>query len=297
VQEVITMELTYKIKKPEAIKNFLHECNVPSKLIRDFKGKQLIMVNNEFKTYNDTVKKGDTLKVTIPDEEIDQTIAHENIPLDIVYEDEYLMIINKPYDMAVMVTKSHESGTLSNALCYYFDQKNIQSKIHLVNRLDKDTCGLLVVAKNRFIKFLLSDNLKAKIDREYYAIVDGILPTKSGTIDLPIGKPDESSMIRAVMENGDEAITEYKVIKDFIRFSLLKVVLETGRTHQIRVHMSHFNFPIVGDPLYNPKYKPGEKMLLCSYKVSFKHPITGLPINFELDLPENFKKFMKSYGA
>jgi 23S rRNA pseudouridine1911/1915/1917 synthase len=291
------MELTYKIKKPEAIKNFLHECNVPSKLIKEFKGKQLITVNNEFKTYNDTIKKGDTLKVTIPDEEVDQTILHEDIPLDMVYEDDYLMIINKPYDMAVMVTKAHETGTLSNALCHYFDIKNIQSKIHLVNRLDKDTCGLLVVAKNRFIKFLLSDNLKANIDREYYAIIDGILPAKQGSIDLPIGKPDEMSMRREVMEGGDEAVTDYKVLKEFIHYSLIKVTLETGRTHQIRVHMSHFNFPIVGDPLYNKKYKTGEKMLLCSYKVAFKHPITGVMLAYELDLPDSFKVFMKSCGA
>lgn len=291
------MELTYKIKKPEAIKNFLHECKVPGKLIKVLNGKQLIKVNNEFKTYNDTIKKGDTLKITIPDEEIDDTIDHENIPLDIIYEDEYLMIINKPYDMAVMVTKSHPNQTLSNALCYYFDQHQIQSKIHLVNRLDKDTCGLVVVAKNRFIKYLLSEDIKNTIDREYYAIVDGILPTKVGSIDLPIGKKDEMSMRREVMEGGDEAVTEYKVIKEFIRFSLLKITLETGRTHQIRVHMSHFNFPIVGDPLYNPKYKAGEKMLLCSHHVAFKHPITGVPLDFELNLPDNFKQFMKSYGA
>jgi len=291
------MELTYKIKKPEAIKNFLHECNVPSKLIKEFKGKQLIMVNNEFKTYNDTIKKGDTLKVTIPDEDIDDTITHEDIPLNIVYEDDYLMIINKPYDMAVMVTKSHESGTLSNALCHYFDVHEIHSKIHLVNRLDKDTCGLMVVAKNRFIKFLLSDNIKAKIDREYYAIVEGILPSKIGSIDLPIGKPDEMSMKREVMQGGDEAVTDYKVIKEFVNRTLLKVTLETGRTHQIRVHMSHFNFPIIGDPLYNPKYKAGEKMLLCSYKVAFKHPITGVPIEYLLDMPDSFKSYMKQFGA
>lgn len=291
------MELIYKIKRPVAIKIFLHECNVPAKLIKVLKGKQLIKVNNEFRSYQDTVKKGDTLRVTIPDEEIDMTIAHQDIPLDIVYEDEYFLVINKPYDMAVMVTKSHMEGTLSNALCYYYDQHEIHSKVHLVNRLDKDTCGLLIVAKNRFIKFLLSDHIKTTIDRQYYAIVDGILTAKSGTIDLPIGKPDEESMIRAVMENGADAVTEYKVIKEFIRFSLLKITLETGRTHQIRVHMSHFNYPIVGDSLYNPHFKPDEKMLLCSYRVAFNHPITGQPLNFEIDMPDNFKSFMKKYGA
>jgi 23S rRNA pseudouridine1911/1915/1917 synthase len=291
------MELMFKIKKPESIKNFLHETNIPYKLIEEVKGVKQIFVNNEIKTYLDTIKKGDTLKVSIPDEEIDTTILHEDIPLDIVYEDPYLMIINKPYDMAVMVTKSHESGTLSNALCHYFDLKGIHSKIHLVNRLDKDTCGLLVVAKNRFVKFLLSENLKTKIDREYYAIVDGILPEKVGSIDLPIGKRDEMSIKREVMEGGDEAVTDYRVLKEFVNHSLLKITLETGRTHQIRVHLSHFNFPIVGDPLYNPKTKPGEKMLLCSHHVHLKHPITGVDLDYELDLPKNFKDYMKQFGA
>lgn len=291
------MELSYRIKKPQAIKDFLHEQNVPSKLIKEMKGKQLIMVNSEFKTYYDTIKKGDTLKVTIPDEEIDGTIAHEDIPLRIVYEDDYLLIVDKPYDMAVMCTKSHENGTLSNALCHYYDVHHIPSKIHLVNRLDKDTCGLMLVAKNRFIKFLLSEDLKAKIDREYYAVVDGILPAKVGSIDLPIGKKDEMSMKREVMEGGDEAVTDYRVIKEFVGRSLLKITLETGRTHQIRVHMSHFNFPIVGDPLYNPKCKPGEKMLLCSHYIRFKHPITGQEIEYELDLPQNFKDYMRQFGA
>ncbi len=291
------MELAYKIKKPASIKDFLHENNVPLRLISLLNGKQLIVVNSETRTYKDSVKKGDTLRITIPDEEIDESIVKEDIPLDIVYEDEYLLIINKPHNMPVMVTKSHMSGTLMNALSFYYAKNDIRSKIHLVNRLDKETIGLMVIAKNRFIKFLLSEDLKSKIERQYYAIVEGILDAKEGTIDLPIGKTDEMSMKREVTMDGEDAITDFEVSKEFGMKSLLRIKLETGKTHQIRVHFAHFGHAVVGDPLYNPKFRPGEELLLFSYRLAMKHPITGKDLEYVLDMPEEFKKYMAKFGG
>ncbi|HAQ55910.1 MAG TPA: RNA pseudouridine synthase [Acholeplasmatales bacterium] len=290
------MELAYKIKKPASIKDFMHENNIPHKLVLQ-DGKQLIVVNAEPRTWNDSVKKGDTLRITIPDEDIDPEIVKEAIPLDIVYEDEYLLIINKAFGMPVMITKSHPTGTLMNALCDYYDKHGIHAKIHLVNRLDKETVGLMIIAKNRFIKFLLSEDLKAKIDRQYYAIVEGILDAKEGTIDLPIGKADELSMKREVLMSGEDAVTDFEVVKEFGLKTLVRVKLETGKTHQIRVHFAHFGHAVVGDPLYNPKYRTGERLMLLSYRLSLKHPITGKDLDFTLDMPADFKAYVAKYGG
>ena len=143
------MELVYRPKKPEAIKRFMLENNIPLKLVVVSGGKQLIYVNNEQKTKDDTIKKGDTLKIVIPDEKFDTTIKPEAIALDIRYEDEYFLIVNKPADMQVMVSKAHPTGTLANALNHYYQQQGIPSQIHFINRLDKETSGLMLVAKNR----------------------------------------------------------------------------------------------------------------------------------------------------
>ncbi|MFA5006430.1 MAG: RluA family pseudouridine synthase [Candidatus Izemoplasmatales bacterium] len=290
------MELAYKIKKPQTIKDFMHENNVPHKLVlKD--GKQLIVVNSEERTWNDSVKKGDTLRLTIPDEEIDPEVIKEDIPLDIVYEDEYLLVLNKAFGMPVMITKSHPTGTLTNALCHYYATHGINAKIHLVNRLDKETVGLMIVAKNRFVKFLLSEDLKVKIDRQYQAIIEGILDAKEGTIDLPIGKADEASTKREVLMDGEDAVTDFVVVKEFGLKSLIRVKLETGKTHQIRVHFAHFGHAVVGDPLYNPKYKAGERLMLQSDRLAFKHPITGKDLEFSLEMPADFKAYMARFGG
>jgi 23S rRNA pseudouridine1911/1915/1917 synthase len=143
----------------------------------------------------------------------------------------------------------------------------------------------------------LSEDLKAKIDRQYYAIVEGILDAKDGTIDLPIGKADELSMKREVLMDGEDAVTDFEVVKEFGMKSLLRIKLETGKTHQIRVHFAHFGHAVVGDPLYNPKYRTGERLMLQSYRVALKHPITGKDLEFTLDMPAEFKAYLAKYGG
>ncbi len=288
------MELTFKIKKPEAIKDFLHTNNIPLKLIVVENNLQKIVVNSEPKTRNDTVRKGDTLRVWIPDEEYDEAITPEAFNLSIVYEDEYVLIVDKPHGMPLMVTKNNESHTLANALVHYFQTHQIQSKIHLVNRLDIDASGLVLVAKNRFIKFLLSE---LPIKREYYAIIDGIVPNKTLSIDLPIGKASEESPKREVTPDGEDAVTEFTVIKEFKVQSLVKITNETGKTHQIRVHFAHFGFPLVGDHIYNAKAKSTEHLLLYMNHIAFKHPITGKDIDVVMPIPDDLNQYLASKGA
>lgn len=290
------MELIYRIKKPEAIQRFLKESNVPFKIIEVKDGKHQIFVNQTLKSLKDTVKKGEHLHVFINDEELDSKIRPERMTLDIAYEDDYVIIINKPADQQIMVTKAHPTGTLANGLQGYYKDHGIKSEIHFVNRLDKESSGLIMLAKNRFIKYLLSGKSETDIAREYHAIIDGILDVKKNCIELPIGRV-ENSIKREVQLQGEECSTTYQVVKEFKRFSLVKVLSETGRTHQVRVHFSHFSFPIVGDELYNKNRYTINQMLLFSSLIRFVHPILDQEINVELELPEAFKKFMKENGA
>ena len=283
------MVLTYIVERKQGFNEFLKALDLPAKLVKSILSKKLIMINGLAKAYIQDVDAKDRVQISLPEETIDDTIRHEAIPLDIIFEDAYLLIVNKPYGMPVMVTKSHPTGTLSNALCHYYTTNHINSKIHLVNRLDKDTSGLMVVAKIRYIKYLLSEDLKLKLHREYYALVEGALEHKAGTIDRPIGKPEAMSMHRAIMEDGDEAVTDYRVEKEISGISLLAITLRTGRTHQIRVHMAHLGHPIIADKLYNPNHSKAERMMLSSHMIRFVHPITKNVIEFDLGLPDEFK--------
>lgn len=290
------MELIYRIKKPETIQRFLHESNVPFKIIESVDGKHKIFINQTQKTLKDTIKKGEHLHVFINDEDLDSRIKPEKRTLEVAYEDDYLLVVNKPANQQIMVTKAHLTGTLANQIQQYYKDNNILSGIHFINRLDKESSGLILLAKNRFIKYLLSGKSDTDITREYYAIIDGILDVKRNCIELPIGKI-ENSIKREVQISGEECSTTYLVMKEFRHFSLVKVLSETGRSHQIRVHFSHFSFPIVGDDLYNKSRYSVNQMLLFSSKLKFIHPILDQEVDLELELPAAFTKFMKENGA
>jgi len=285
------MILKYYVNQDLLFNDFLHLLHLPKKLISPILSQNLVKLNNQIQPYFKDLHSGDVITITLPEESVDNTIDHEDILLDIIFEDEYLLIVNKPSGMPVMVTKSHPLRTLSNALCHYYVKNNIKSKIHLVNRLDKDTSGLMIVAKNRYIKYLLSENLKHKITREYYCIVEGLLKNKIGLIDFSIGKANADSMIRIVKQDGLTALTEYEVLQEWNQYSLLKVKLQTGRTHQIRVHLSYIGHPIVGDSLYNSNKSEQTTMMLCSHFVQFIHPITNKLIEFDIGIPNSFHQF------
>ncbi|MGD9910074.1 MAG: RluA family pseudouridine synthase [Candidatus Izemoplasmatales bacterium] len=283
------MELIYKIKKPETILRFLKEQSVPAKIIEMEDQKPKIFVGQVQKLFKDTVKKGDHLHVFIQDEEYDTTIAPENGELNVVFEDDYILVVNKPAEMQIMVTKAHPKGTLANIIQQYYMDNNIKSQIHFVNRLDKESSGLILLAKNRFIKYLLSDRTPGSITREYTALIDGVLDAKKNCINLPIGRV-ENSFKREVVMNGEECETFYQVIKESNQFSLVRILSETGKTHQIRVHFAHFYTPIVGDEIYNAKKYNVSELMLFSHRIAFTHPITDEELDIRLDLPVVMKE-------
>lgn len=237
---------------------------------------------------------GDIIKVTLPDET--SGFEPQDIPLNIVFEDDDLILINKQPNLTVHPTKGHPSGTVANALMYYMEQTGESFKIRFVNRLDMDTSGLLVVAKNAYCQNDYTKQMKENtVEKRYLSIVKGIVEADSGIIDLPIGRPDPEHVKRGVMEDGAPSVTHYKVLERFPEsgYTLVELLLETGRTHQIRVHMSHIGHPVLGDWLYG-----GENILLIgrqalhAARLTFTHPITKERLTFEAPLPDDIQNVL-----
>ena len=224
------------------------------------------------------------------------TIEKEDIPLDIVYEDEYLLIINKRSGMVVHPAPGHYSNTLVNALLGKFSLSNKEDiRPGIVHRIDKDTSGLLIVAKNDEVHDKLSVMIKNKeVERKYIALVDGVINHETGTIDAPIGRDTKNRQKMMVTDiNAKEAITHFKVLKRYTNHTLIECRLETGRTHQIRVHMNYIGFPIVNDPVYGKrKNTTSFGQLLHSYSIKLAHPITKQELFYEIDLPEEFRQLL-----
>ncbi len=257
------------------------------KLIKEGK----ITVNH--KKVNDSyfVKKNDCIMIEdILTDEIH--IDAENIPLDIIYEDDDLIVLNKPNDMVVHPAPGHYQKTLVNALLYHCQLKGGESnRPGIVHRLDKDTTGLMLVAKNEWTHEKLSQMLANKeVDRHYLAIVEGRIHHRTGTIDAPIGRdPKNRQKMAVTFQNSKSAITHFKVIEQFKNNTLIECKLETGRTHQIRVHLAYISHPVVNDPLYNRKKSTEFGQMLHSKSIRFNHPRTKKELFFEVDPPKEFQ--------
>lgn len=244
------------------------------------------------------LKSGEIAAVTLPEPEA-RDILPEKIPLDIVYEDEDLLVVNKPKGMVVHPAAGHYSGTLVNALMFHCKDSlsgiNGEIRPGIVHRIDKDTSGLLIVAKNDFAHIALSEQIKAhSFTREYQTVVCGCIK-QDGTVNAPIGraKQDRKKMC-VTAENSREAVSHYFVIRNYAGYTHLAVRLETGRTHQIRVHLSYIGHPVAGDEVYGngkPKWLAGQ--CLHAKKIGFVHPRSGEYLEFDSDLPEYFKKFLR----
>ncbi len=251
---------------------------------------------------NYRLKKGMILELTVPEPEKIQLEA-QNINLSIIYEDEGLLVINKDKGMVVHPAPGNYDGTLVNALLYHCDSlSSINGVIRpgIVHRIDKDTTGLLLVAKNDMVHKNLSEQLKDhSITRVYYALVEGIIKEKSGTVDAPIGRDPSNRLKMAVVENGKNAITHFEVLRSFKDTTLVKCKLETGRTHQIRVHMSYIGHPIVGDSSYGFKKKRHSfsRQALHAKKISFYHPVEKRTMTFTCPMPEDMKKLIEKMKA
>ncbi|MCO6017813.1 MULTISPECIES: RluA family pseudouridine synthase [Carnobacterium] len=256
-----------------------------------------VYVNDEAVKQNYKVKSGDLIQATEPDA-VPLEIIAEDIPLDIVYEDEDVMVVNKPQGMVVHPSAGHMTGTLVNALMYHVkDLSGINGVIRpgIVHRIDKDTSGLLMVAKNDQAHEKLAAQLKDKTSlREYVALVHGEIPHEKGTIDAPIGRAKEDRKKQAIIDDGRPAVTHFTVIEQFSDFTLVTLKLETGRTHQIRVHMRYIGYPIAGDPTYGPKKTlKGNGQFLHAKTLGFKHPTTGEFLTFEAPLPTIFENTLE----
>ena len=248
-----------------------------------------ILINGVWSYMRTPLSAGDTLTVHIRETESSPNIPPVDLPLCIVYEDEDIIVVNKPAEMPVHPSLNNYRNSLANALMYYYQQQGKPFIFRCTNRLDRDTSGLTVVAKHMVSSGILSAmTARHKIRREYLAIVRGHVTPPSGTIDAPIGRAGTPLIERRIdFEHGERAVTHYRVVKEKNGHSLVSLVLETGRTHQIRVHMKYLGFPLVGDYLYNPDMKYIQRQALHSHSLAFRHPITGEDLKFTAELPED----------
>lgn len=246
---------------------------------------------------NYKVKAGDQLVIQVPEPE-SLDLEPEDIPLTIVYQDQDVAVINKPQGMVVHPSAGHPNGTLVNALLYHMtDLSSINDVVRpgIVHRIDKDTSGLLMIAKNDHAHEALAKQLKDKTSlRKYVALVHGNISHEKGTINAPIGRSKVNRKMQAVQEDGKPAVTHFTVLERFDQFTLVELQLETGRTHQIRVHMQYIGFPLAGDPVYGPKKTlKGNGQFLHAKLLGFTHPTTGESMVFEAPLPEFFEETLK----
>ncbi len=285
---------TINDNKYENIRQILKlEFGFSDRLILKLKTNQRLYLNNNICYINTPIHLGDTIKVNIDFEEDNSNIVPTKMNLDIVYEDDYMLIVNKVANLAIHPSQLHFDNSLSNGVKFYFDLIGLNKKIRPVNRLDKDTSGLVVFAKNDFIQDSLSNQMQAKIfKKEYIAILDGILDKKTGTINAPIARENDSIIKRCIRDDGAPSITHYEVLNtsDTHNLSLVKFNLETGRTHQIRVHTCFIGHPILGDTLYGKESSLICRQALHSYKISFFHPVLKENMIIQIDLPDDMKK-------
>lgn len=253
-----------------------------------------ILVNGQAKKAKYAVKEGDVISYEVPELEEVEYVA-EDLPLEIVYQDEDVAVVNKPQGMVVHPSAGHTSGTLVNALMYHIkDLSGINGVLRpgIVHRIDKDTSGLLMIAKNDQAHLALADELKDKKSlRKYWAIVHGNLPNDRGVIEAPIGRSEKDRKKQAVTAKGKPALTRFQVLERFGDYTLVELQLETGRTHQIRVHMAYIGHPVAGDEVYGPrKTLKGHGQFLHARTLGFTHPRTGEVLKFTSEVPAIFQE-------
>lgn len=292
--------IEYIIEKEDAglrIEQFLKRRGYSSKNLAAIKRMpKSVIVNGEHFYMRQELKEGDRLSIHIMETESSEKVPPTEIPLNIVYEDEDIIVINKPAHMPIHPSLNNYTNSLANALAWYYEKQNKPFVFRCCNRLDRDTSGLTVVAKHLVSGNILSSMVKErKFHRQYLAIVRGHVIPPSGTINAPLGRKEGTIIERTIdWEHGENAITHYHVVEEKNGHSLVSLKLETGRTHQIRIHMKHLGFPLIGDYLYNPDMEFINRQALHSHKISFTHPITGEPMNFVAPLPEDMQRVLEN---
>ena len=291
-----SMKLSYKIRKSDvnsSIHNILqNSLNISTRLlIKLIKNEKISIDGKKCNTRNE-VKLGDIIEISFDIQEDNSNILPTKMKLDIIYEDNWFLVINKPAGIPIHPSRCHYTDSLSNGIKFYFDSIGLAKKIRPVNRLDMDTSGLVIFSKCEYIQECFARQMANKtFQKEYLCFVNGILEQKIGTIDLPIARKKDSIIERCIdKNNGQHSVTHYEVIKEFSNYSLVKCKLETGRTHQIRVHMASIGHPILGDTLYGMKSELINRQALHSYRISCVHPVSKESLVFESSLPNDLIK-------
>ena len=254
-----------------------------------------ILVNGVHYYMRQELSTGDHLQVRICETQNSEKIPPTKLPLDIIYEDEDLLVLNKPAGMPIHPSLNNYTNSIANALAYYFQSQGKPFIFRCCNRLDRDTSGLTIVSKHLVSGSILSDMTKYReVHREYLAIARGSVTPSEGTIQAPLGRKEGTIIERTVdWEHGEDAVTHYKVVKEANGHSLVSLRLETGRTHQIRIHMKYLGYPLIGDYLYNPDMEYMTRQALHSHHMEFTHPVTGEHMSFTAPLPEDMARVMQ----
>lgn len=293
------MQIKYIIKEDDKSKYntinsiLINELDFSNRLLSKLIKQKLVLVNNKIFDTRNSFNVGDVITINFDFEEDNSNIVPIKMDLDIVYEDEWFLVLNKPPKIAIHPSILHFEDSLSNGVKYYFDKIKLKKKIRPVNRLDSNTSGLVIFAKCEYVQECLSKQMQKGIfKKEYLCLVLGKLNNLKGTIDLPISRKENSIIERCVNSNGQKSITHYEVLKEYKDFSLIKCKLETGRTHQIRVHFSYIGHPLLGDTLYGTKSELINRQALHSCYIEFIHPITNMLIQFSSELPKDIKSLL-----
>ncbi|MBO4293638.1 MAG: RluA family pseudouridine synthase [Clostridia bacterium] len=272
------MKIKYKVKENDKFNSvnsvldnqFKISTRLRTKLIKN----KLIMKNGNVCDSRENVKIGDIITINLDYEEESENIVPTQMELEIIFEDEWLLVVNKPAGIPVHPSILHYEDSLSNGIKYYYNSIGLKKKIRPVNRLDKNTSGLVIFAKCEYIQERLTEQMQeGTFKKQYLALVSGILENKKGTINLPIARKQGSIIERCIDENGKTSITHYEVLKEYDDYSLVKCTLETGRTHQIRVHFSAIGHSLLGDELYGKASKLIDRQALHCYYLEFIHPV------------------------
>jgi 23S rRNA pseudouridine1911/1915/1917 synthase len=294
-----SFSLTWNISDKDSkktIKEFIKEQEISKAALTDIKfngGK--ILINGQEMNVRYRLQKDDHLHIIFPLEIPSEGVIRESIPLEIIYEDDYLLVVNKPAFMNTIPSREHPIGSLAGALLSYYDKIGLSAATHIVTRLDRNTSGLVLVAKHRHVHHMLSQQQKSGlVKRTYIALVHGIVQDEYGTIEAPIGRKSDSIIEREVSSKGQFACTHYQLLQLYNGYSYIELRLETGRTHQIRVHMSHLGHPLLGDDLYG-----GDTSLICRQalhckRIAFLHPFQKKMLAFEIANPCDIEKLIKA---
>ncbi|OPJ56491.1 RluA family pseudouridine synthase [Alkalithermobacter paradoxus] len=280
--------ISYKVEQEGTLKDILlDKLNLSMRFLSKLKRDKSVFVNDKFQKYDYIAKVGDIIDIKIIEEP--SHFEAEDMDIEIIYEDFDLVIVNKPPYIVVHPTKSHPNKTIANGITNYFKDKEENPRIRFVNRLDMNTSGLLIIAKNSYAHHILSEDMKEnKITKKYLAVVKGIIKDDYGTIDAPIYRETEDSIRRTVDEKGQSSKTHFKVIERLNDATVVELLLETGRTHQIRVHLSHMGYPIIGDELYG--YVDEDlikRQALHAVKLELYQPRTKEKIKVKANIPDD----------